>query len=137
VLGIYDEYNWLSGTPAGGPSPGRDELRERHLFWSTSAVPGPEPAVGPVVRRRGLRGRRHRATDVEYLLEPGLNWVFDGGDVHWADWEIVAALAHPAGEITDEAAVTDVTARARFVSRDRPARGWRCPGPGCRRPPPR
>jgi len=27
--------------------------------------------------------------------------VFDGGDVHWADWEIVAALAHPAGEITD------------------------------------
>src|SRR6201999_348424 len=103
---------------------GRDELRERHLFWSTGAVPGSapadglEPAAGPVAGDVVCAVDGIVPTDVEYLLEPGLNWVFDGGDVRWADWEIVAALAHPAGEITDEAAVTDVTARARFVSRD-------------------
>lgn len=137
VLGIYDEYNWLSGHAGGRTVAGRDELRERHLFWSTSAVPGSAPAVGPepgdgLAPVVGLEPEVGPVsgdvvcavdgivpTDVEYLLEPGLNWVFDGGDVHWADWEIVAALAHPAGEITDEAAVADVTARARFVSRDR------------------
>jgi hypothetical protein len=119
VLGIYDEYNWLSGHAGGRTVAGRDELRERHLFWSTSAVPGPEVAVGPVSGDVVCAVDGIVPTDVEYLLEPGLNWVFDGGDVHWADWEIVTALAHPAGEITDEAAVTDVTARARFVSRDR------------------
>jgi hypothetical protein len=45
-----------------------------------------------------------------------MNWVFDGGRVHWADWEIVAALPHPATEIVDEAAVTDVTEWARFTA---------------------
>jgi hypothetical protein len=112
IMGIYDEYNWLSGHAGGRTVAGRDELRERHLFWSTSVVPGPGAdevvcAVDGIV-----------PTDVEYLLEPGLNWVFDGGAARWADWEIVAALAHPVGEITDEAAVTDVTGRARIVRAD-------------------
>jgi hypothetical protein len=109
VMGIYDEYNWLSGHAGGRTVAGRDELRERHLFWSSVLVAG---SLGDdvVCEVDGIV-----PTDVEYLLEPGMDWVFDGGDVHWADWEIVAALAHPAGEITDEATVTDVTDRARFV----------------------
>lgn len=112
IMGIYDEYNWLSGHAGGRTVAGRDELRERHLFWSTSTVAAGAGAGEVVCAVDGIV-----PTDVEYLLEPGLNWVFDGGDVRWADWEIVAALAHPGAEITDESAVLDVTERARFVSR--------------------
>jgi hypothetical protein len=110
LMGIYDDYNWLSGHAGGRTVAGRDELRERHLFWSTSTVT-PGVAGEIVCELDGIT-----PTDVEYLLEPGMNWVFDGGRVHWADWEIVAALAHPATEIVDEAAVTDVTEWARFTA---------------------
>lgn len=52
MIGIYDEYNWLSGHAGGLTVQGRDELRERHLFHVTvpvgvSAVsPAPSPAYG-------------------------------------------------------------------------------------------
>jgi len=109
VMGIYDEYNWLSGHAGGRTVAGRDELRERHLFWSTAPA-GTDAEVVCAVDEI-------RPTDVEYLKDAGLNWVFDGGRPSWADWEIVAALAHPAGQVGDECAVRDVTAHARFVAR--------------------
>jgi hypothetical protein len=89
VMGIYDEYNWLSGHAGGRTVAGRDELRERHLFWSTRCG----GADGEIV----CAVDDIRPTDVAYLLDAGLNWVFDGGQPRWADWEIVAALAHPGG----------------------------------------
>jgi hypothetical protein len=92
---------------AGRTVAGRDELRERHLFWSTTCGGADAEIVCAV--------DDIRPTDVAYLLDAGLNWVFDGGQPRWADWEIVAALAHPAGEITDELDVVDVTERARFL----------------------
>ncbi len=36
-VGIYDDYNWISGQAAGRTVRGRDELRERHLFWSETS----------------------------------------------------------------------------------------------------
>ena len=117
AMGIYDEYNWLSGHAGGRTVAGRDELRERHLFWSTASADA--DADAEIV----CTVDEIRPTDVEYLLDAGLNWVFDGGQPRWADWEIVAALAHPAGEITDELDVVDVTDRARFL--DSSPRGCR------------
>ncbi|MDT7674700.1 MAG: hypothetical protein QOD82_2602 [Pseudonocardiales bacterium] len=114
LMGIYDEYNWLSGHAGGRTVAGRDELRERHLFWSTSTSTSTSTAEAGAEIACELDGIT--PTDVEYLLDPGMNWVFDGGRVHWADWEIVAALAHPATEIVDEAALTDVTEWARFTA---------------------
>lgn len=106
MIGVYDEYNWLSGHAGGRSVAGHDELRESHLFWSTSAVAGPavDCAVGEI-----------RPTDVEYLLDPGMAWVFEDGKVRWADWEIVAALAHPAGGITAAESIVDVTSTAELV----------------------
>jgi len=96
MIGVYDEYNWLSGHAGGRSVDGRDHLRERHMFWSTT-VDG-ECVVDGI-----------RAKDVDYLLEPGRNWVFEGGVIRWDDWEIVAALKR-SGE-----SIVDVTADAVLV----------------------
>ena len=106
MMGIYDEYNWLSGHAGGRTVEGRDELRERHLFFTTGEPVGEfaECAVDEI-----------RAKDVDYLLEPGKNWVFAGGVPRWDEWEIVAALAHPVGGIDSDLSITDVTEHARFV----------------------
>jgi len=106
MLGIYDEYNWLSGHAGGRTVDGRDELRERHMFCTTGEPVGEfaECTVDEI-----------RAKDVDYLLEPGKNWVFSGGLVRWDEWEIVAALAHPAGDIDSEHSITDVTEHAQLM----------------------
>ncbi|MGQ4511237.1 hypothetical protein [Streptomyces sp. DW26H14] len=109
MMGLYDEYNWLSGHAGGRTVSGRDELRERHLFFSTSTGPAPSAAAGALVECAvdGIR-----AKDVDHLLDPGRNWVFEDGVVRWDEWEIVAALAHPDGEVPGADSVTDVTAQA-------------------------
>lgn len=108
LMGIYDEYNWLSGHAGGRTVEGRDDLRERHMFFSSApAGSGGAPVECSV--------DSITAQDVEYLLQPGKEWVFDGGAPRWEDWEIVAALAHPHGAITDETHIVDVTDEARLV----------------------
>ncbi|MFC9843799.1 hypothetical protein ACFWFF_18555 [Streptomyces sp. NPDC060223] len=106
MVGIYDEYNWLSGHAGGRTVDGRDELRERHMFCTTGEPVGDyaECAVDEI-----------RAKDVDYLLEPGKNWVFSGGVLRWDEWEIVAALAHPAGDIDSADSITDVTEHAQLI----------------------
>lgn len=103
MMGLYDEYNWLSGHAGGRTVEGRDELRERHMFFVDGSVR--DGAVECVVD--GIR-----ATDVEYLLDPGKNWVFEDGEVRWDEWEVVAALAHPDDGVHDADSVVDVTADA-------------------------
>ncbi|MFI1093664.1 hypothetical protein [Streptomyces sp. NPDC020917] len=111
MMGVYDEYNWLSGHAGGRTVEGRDDLRERHMFFSSApAGTGGQPVECPV--------DAITAQDVEYLLQPGRDWVFDGGAPRWADWEIVAAFAHPRGPVTGEAQIVDVTGRARLVRAD-------------------
>ena len=99
MIGVYDEYNWLSGHAGGRSVEGHDHLRERHMFWSET-VDG-EAAVDGI-----------RAKDVDYLLEPGRNWVFEGGVIRWVDWEIVAAVKR-CGEsivdVTDEAVLVEAS----------------------------
>src|SRR6185437_9791994 len=46
-VGIYDEYNWMSGHGGGRTVEGAGHLRERHLFWSTAAT-GATPARATV-----------------------------------------------------------------------------------------
>jgi hypothetical protein len=106
MMGVYDDYNWLSGHAGGRTVAGREELRERQLFFSTGTPAG--GFVDCVVDEI-------RAKDVDYLLEPGKNWVFARGAVRWDEWEIVAAFAHPAGEIGSVESIVDVTGHAQFA----------------------
>ncbi len=103
VVGIYDEYNWLSGHAGGRVVAGHDHLRERHLFHV--AVPA---AAGRVTARiDGIRPQ-----DVAYLLDAGMNWVFEGGTPRWDDWSLVAAVLRDGDvvrEVTHAAAVTDMS----------------------------
>ncbi|GHJ36977.1 hypothetical protein [Streptomyces sp. TS71-3] len=106
MMGLYDEYNWLSGHAGGRTVAGRDDLRERHMFSVTARPEGAfaECAVDGI-----------RATDVDYLLDPGRNWVFEDGAIRWDEWEIVAALAHPDGVVDGPESIMDVTADAVLV----------------------
>lgn len=113
MVGIYDEYNWLSGHAGGRVvADGHDGLRERHLFHVTADVDGRGHAEGTI---DGIH-----AVDVDYLLRQGREWVFEGGVPRWDQWRIVAAVAYDADEhgAAIGPTVTDVTSRARIASAD-------------------
>ncbi|MBW3087375.1 hypothetical protein KIH77_01260 [Bifidobacterium sp. 82T24] len=111
MMGIYDEYNWLSGHAGGRVvAGGHDELRERHLFHVTADVDDSGHAEGAV---DGIH-----AVDVDYLLQQGRDWVFEGGRPQWDQWRIVAAVAHvdDTDGATKASTIIDVTDHARLAS---------------------
>lgn len=104
-LGIYDDYNWISGHAGGRTVAGRDDLRERHLFWSCSGdargeISGIHP---PFVRTMGA--------DI-------VEWQYEGSVVEWCEWTVEAALLHSSGGINSLDQVADVTARTSIVESD-------------------
>lgn len=83
VAGLYDDYNWTSGQAGGRTVEGAPHLRERHLFWATAEVPAGE------------------ISDIEAPFATGMGadiagWIYDGGRPIFDEWELVAALVHPA-----------------------------------------
>ncbi|PSR21117.1 MAG: carbohydrate-binding protein [Sulfobacillus acidophilus] len=104
-VGVYDEYNWQSGMAGGRTVKHRDYLREQHLFWATARVTQPTTTL----RISDIR------CSVQELGEAALSWQFEGGQIEWRDWRIVAALSHSVpGHNKDD--IYDVTARAHIVS---------------------
>ncbi|WP_156373972.1 MULTISPECIES: carbohydrate-binding protein [unclassified Rhizobium] len=100
-LGIYDDYNWTSGHAGGRTVAGRDDLRERHLFWSSDgAISGICP---PFVQTMG--------PDI-------VGWQYEGGIVEWCDWTVEAAVLHPASDIGTPSEITDVTAQVCITGND-------------------
>ena len=100
-VGVYDDYNWASGHAGGKTVSGRDELRERHLFWTCSTER--ELALENVVSVGGDG------------MGPAIrNWWYEDGRQEWTDWQLVAVLTHPAGgdALAD---ARDVTASAQIV----------------------
>ncbi|MGO8177728.1 carbohydrate-binding protein [Rhizobium leguminosarum] len=105
-LGIYDDYNWISGHAGGRTVVDRDDLRERHLFWSSSGgargeISGIHP---PFTRTMG--------PDI-------VAWQYEGSVVEWCEWTVEAALLHPSVGIDSLDQVVDVTARTSVVESDR------------------
>jgi hypothetical protein len=100
-VGIYDEYNWISGHGGGRTVAGAGELRERHLFWSASA-PGARAA-----RISGIASEW-----IDGLGAAGARWIYEGSRRRWDEWEVVAAVAHPSGGI-DAAGTVELGAWAR------------------------
>lgn len=100
--GIYDDYNWISGQAAGLTVEGRDELRERHLFWATD-----DGCCGEI--------DDIHAAFTESMGPDILGWQYDGGKVLWCDWQIKAALLHARDAINDLTKIVDVTADVEIV----------------------
>jgi hypothetical protein len=97
-IGIYDDYNWISGHAGGRTVEGRDYLRERHLFWSST--PTPAGAISGI------------ASPFIAAMGPDIaRWQYEDGRLAWTEWTVVAALLHPEDSIEDDSAVADVTAR--------------------------
>ena len=105
MIGIYDEYNWLSGHAGGLTVQGRDELRERHLFHVTVPVGASGRIAGAIT---GIRSQ-----DVGYLHEPGRQWVYDGGEPLWDEWTLVGAIG-----VTADGLPVDLTAGAHIDRAD-------------------
>lgn len=104
-LGVYDDYNWISGHAGGRTVDGCDALRERHMFWS--ATSSPEGAISgihpPFVEIMGL--------DI-------LRWQYETGKVEWCDWTVEAAVLHPFSGIENLDALSDVTAQTSITACD-------------------
>jgi hypothetical protein len=103
--GIYDDYNWISGQAAGLTVAGRDDLRERHLFWATGG--GCSGEISDI-----------HAAFTESMGPDILDWQYDGGKVLWCEWQIQAALLHPSDAIGGLATIIDVTADVEIVKSD-------------------
>jgi hypothetical protein len=124
-VGIYDDYNWASGHAGGRTVRGAEHLRERQLFWSTSAVTGSSADV---------RISNVRSMSGDWGGPALKRWTYEGGAIDWADWELVGVLAHPAAEGTDATIDASGSATIGGISRDgctvhvtldeRPPDGW-------------
>jgi hypothetical protein len=105
-LGIYDDYNWISGHAGGRTVAGCDALRERHLFWSSSAqgegqISGIHP---PFVQKMGA--------DI-------LEWQYEESRVEWCEWVVVSALLHSSGPVGSLDEIVDVTTQTSVIESDR------------------
>ncbi|AYG62383.1 carbohydrate-binding protein [Rhizobium jaguaris] len=110
-LGIYDDYNWISGHAGGRTVEGRDELRERHLFWVSSAdVQGKINGIHP-----------------SFTLKMGADiiaWQYEGGRIEWCEWTVEAALLHPSGAIDRRDQIVDVTSQVSLAGSDPASCGY-------------
>jgi len=111
IVGIYDEYNWQSGQAGGRTVHGRDELRERHVFWaSVTAGPSGDGSVA----RCTIDQIHSSAAD---LGPAGLAWQYDDSRVAWTDWELIAVLGYPA-DIAAPSQIQDLRSAARIARSD-------------------
>lgn len=103
--GIYDDYNWISGHAAGRTVEGRDDLRERHLFWATTEKGGGEIS-------------NIRPPFVQSMGPDIMGWQYENGAVLWGDWAIEAALLHSADDLDSSRTAEDVTDRVALSHSD-------------------
>lgn len=85
-IGIYDDYNWISGQAAGRTVKGRDELRERHLFWCETS--GETGEISGIV----TSWTSGMGADI-------LDWQYDEGRPVWCDWKVEAAALYPVADM--------------------------------------
>ncbi|NKL82650.1 carbohydrate-binding protein [Rhizobium leguminosarum] len=104
-LGIYDDYNWISGHAGGRTVMDREDLRERHLFWSSSG-----DARGEI---SGIHPPFTHTMGADIVA-----WQYEGSVVEWCEWTVEAALLHPSVGIDSLDQVVDVTARTFIVESD-------------------
>ena len=96
IVGIYDEYNWQSGSAGGRVVLGGDRFRERHLFWAVGTASAGNRQLE--LRIDGIE------SPTEHLGEPGMSWHYDDGEVRWSGWELVIAVAGDADHAADVSA---------------------------------
>ncbi|MCE5207283.1 MAG: hypothetical protein LLG42_03120 [Chloroflexi bacterium] len=102
TAGLYDDYNWISGHAGGRTVAGHDELRERQLFWSSAKS---ERGVAFC----GISGIHNCMGDG--LGNAFQDWIYEGGQAGWGDWQVVRAYACPEGT-----PAVDVTAHCRIIA---------------------
>lgn len=104
-LGLYDDYNWISGHAGGRTVAGRDDLRERHMFWSSGS--SPQGAISGI-----------HPPFVQAMGPDIIGWQYEGGRVEWCEWTVEAAVLHPTSDIRAPDEIVDVTTHVRITDSD-------------------
>lgn len=100
-VGIYDDYNWITGHSGGRTVAENEEYRENHTFWVE------------VPLKNGTLTEEAKISGVENLLTKGhkeaLTWLYEGGVTHWDGWEVLGAYTYQRTDEIRESTVTNVT----------------------------
>jgi hypothetical protein len=84
-VGIYDDFNWISGHAGGKTVQGRDDLREQHLFWSS----------GQALHHTGECSIHDiHSLMIEGLGPAGMEWCYEDSKVRWDQWQIFHVLGY-------------------------------------------
>lgn len=106
-VGIYDDYNWITGHSGGRTVAENDELRERHTFWVEVALQAGVPEEDPK-----LSGIRNLLTGGH---KEALTWLYEDGVVSWGDWEILTAFTYQRSDLIDTTTVRQVANKLSLV----------------------
>ena len=91
IVGFFDDYNWEAGHAGGRAGRGRDELRERHLFW----VRVPLRSGSGTAEISGIRSA------TENLGAAAMRWHYEGECPQWGDWRAEHLLVRSDGAVRD------------------------------------
>ena len=85
-VGIYDDYNWITGHCGGRTVKGHDEFRESQIFWVEVPLENGLPQ-GPV-----------EISGIKNLLAMGhkeaMPWLYEGGEYCWGEWKLLRAFTY-------------------------------------------
>lgn len=100
-VGIYDDYNWITGHAAGKTVAENDAFRESHTFWVE------------VPLKKGVPQSEIKISGVRNLLteghKEGLTWLYDGEEIAWDNWQILGAYSYKRDQVVETDTVTQVT----------------------------
>ena len=117
TLGIYDDYNWVSGQAAGRTVALDDLARESQIFFT--AVPcnqGQDAGNSAACEGAGcleLKVNQIVSPDADCLEYVGQEWTYEGAHPLWDNWQIVGlyALSPAAAADNQGCRITDLTSK--------------------------
>jgi hypothetical protein len=103
-VGIYDDYNWITGHCGGRTVAVNDKFREAQVYWVEVPVDG-----GKVTETPQLTGISNMLTEGH---TEGLPWIYENGVCHWGEWQVLGAFTYVRTDCGIEpSSVENVTAK--------------------------
>lgn len=85
-VGIYDDYNWITGHCGGRTVAVNDKFREAQVFWvEVPIVSGKVIETPKLTRISNILTEGHKE---------GLPWIYENGVCHWSEWQVLGAFTY-------------------------------------------
>lgn len=106
-IGIYDDYNWITGHCGGRTVAENNAYRESHTFWVEVPLHAGSPLFEPEI------------SGVSNLLTEGhkeaLTWLYEDAVVAWGNWQILSAFTYQRTREISTSSVQGVKDHLEFV----------------------